>query len=192
MRNPTARSLLFVGDGRLPAQGGDRLIAAVGRRASMGPTLSSSSSADPARSRQTPHPAWMRVERAEGTAIAALLPDVLATVIPRPRNAYNDLALPIKLFDYLAYGRPLLVTDCVEQARVVNDASAGIVTSDDVPAMADAIGRVASASADELDRWSSNAQRGRPRGVVVRARGDHRAHARARWLTGRRADGSSS
>jgi len=104
-----------------------------------------------------PHPAWMRVVRAEGKEIVRLLPDVIATVIPRPRSAYNDLALPIKLFDYLAYGRPVLVTDCDEQARVVRQSGAGIVMGDDVAAMADAIGRVASASASELDRWSTSA-----------------------------------
>ena len=157
-RNPTARSLLFVGAGRLPAQGGDRLIAAVGRAREHGANVELIVVSRPGEEPPEPHPEWMRVQRAEGMAITPLLPDVLATVIPRPRNAYNDLALPIKLFDYLAYGRPLLVTDCEEQARVVNDASAGIVTPDDVPAMADAIGRLASASADELDRWSSNAQ----------------------------------
>jgi glycosyltransferase involved in cell wall biosynthesis len=86
-----------------------------------------------------------------------LLPHVLATVIPRPRNRYNDLALPIKLFDYLSYGRPLLLTDCVEQARIVADAEAGIVTADGVEAMAEGINRVASAPPGRLDRWSRHA-----------------------------------
>jgi hypothetical protein len=157
-RNAAARDLLFVGAGRLPAQGGDRLIAAVGLAREHGADVELIVVSRPGEEPLPPHPDWMRVVRAEGAAITAMLPDVLATVIPRPRSPYNDLALPIKLFDYLAYGRPLIVTDCVEQARVVNDASAGIVTPDDVPAMADAIGRLASAPADELDRWSSNAQ----------------------------------
>ena len=104
-----------------------------------------------------PHPAWLRIERAEGDEITRLLPDVLATVIPRPRSPYNDLALPIKLYDYLAYGRPLLVTDCEEQARVVREVDAGIVMGDEVPAMADAIGRIAAAPAGKLDAWSANA-----------------------------------
>jgi glycosyltransferase involved in cell wall biosynthesis len=155
--NPGANNLLFVGAGRLPAQGGDRLIAAVGRARDRGADVELVVVSRPGEEPSPPHPDWMRVVRAEGMAIAALLPDVIATVIPRPRSPYNDLALPIKLFDYLAYGRPLIVTDCVEQARVVNEASAGIVTPDDVPAMADAIGRLASASAEELDSWSSNA-----------------------------------
>ena len=82
----------------------------------------------------------------EGDDHSRLLPHVLATVIPRPRGAYNDLAVPIKLYDYLAYGRPLLVTDCEVQARVVNDASTpGSSPRTTCPRLADAINRVASA-----------------------------------------------
>ena len=104
-----------------------------------------------------PHPEWMRLERAEGDEIIALLPGVLATVIPRPRGAYNDLALPIKLFEYLAYGRPLLVTDCTEQARIVREADAGIVVGDSVDAVADGLRRLATATPEELDDWSARA-----------------------------------
>jgi glycosyltransferase involved in cell wall biosynthesis len=156
-RDAAARNLLFVGDARLPAQGGDRLIAAVGLARERGVDVRLTVVSRPGQEPAPPHPAWMRVLRAEGEEIVRLLPGVLATVIPRPKSAYNDLALPIKLYDYLAYGRPLLVTNCEEQARVVKDAQAGIVMGDEVAAMADAIGRVTSASSSELDRWSSNA-----------------------------------
>ena len=104
-----------------------------------------------------PHPDWLRLETGEAAEIARLLPEVLATVIPRPRTPYNDLALPIKLYDYLAYGRPLIVTDCTEQARVVSDAGAGLVVGDDPQDLAAAITQVAGASADQLDAWSAHA-----------------------------------
>jgi glycosyltransferase involved in cell wall biosynthesis len=104
-----------------------------------------------------PLPGWLRIHRGSAAEIHALLPDVMATVIPRPRSAYNDLALPVKLYEYLSYGRPLLVTDCTEQARVVADAGAGIVTPDEPTAMADAIGRMAGAGRAQLDEWSMRA-----------------------------------
>ena len=47
--------------------------------------------------------------------------------------------MPVKLFDYLSYGRPLLVTDCREQARVVREAGAGEIIPDDPAGMAAAI-----------------------------------------------------
>ena len=156
-RQSGADRLLFVGDARLPAQGADRLIAAVERARRDGVRVELEVVSRPGQEPTGPHPEWLHVRRAEGEEIHALLPGVLATVIPRPRGAYNDLALPIKLFDYLSYGRPLLVTDCAEQARVVREADAGIVSNDTAEALGAAMGRVASASAAELDAWSRNA-----------------------------------
>jgi hypothetical protein len=156
-RRPDARRLLFVGDARLPAQGADRLVEAVVRARAQGVNVELTVVCRPGQEPPPPHPEWLGVVRAEGGAIVQLLPDVLATVIPRPRSPYNDLALPIKLFDYLAYGRPLLVTRCEEQAQVVAESESGIVVDDDVASMADAIGRLASAPPSELNRWSTNA-----------------------------------
>jgi hypothetical protein len=157
-RRPYASRLLFVGDARLPPQGAAQLIAALEVARRRGADVTLTIVCRPGQEPPAPHPDWLQLARAEGEQIVALLPDVLATVIPRPRNQYNDLALPIKLFDYLSYGRPLLVTDCLEQARVVADAGAGIVTGDEVDAIAQGIVRVASAPREELDRWSRNAR----------------------------------
>lgn len=158
-RSPAADALLFVGDGRLEAQGADRLVRAVGRARERGVAVTLAIVCRPGQEPPGHRPEWLDIRRAEGNEIHALLPDVLATVIPRPRGPYNDLALPIKLFDYLSYGRPLLVTDCTEQARVVREADAGLVTDDDPDALADAIARLVSAGGDQLDRWSANARR---------------------------------
>ena len=156
-RAPTANRMLYVGDARLPAHGADRLIAAMEIARAGGADLELDIVSRPGQDPATPHPPWMRVHRGEGPDIHALLPAVVATVIPRPQTRYNDLALPIKLFDYLSYGRPLIVTDCTEQARVVAEADAGIVASDDPPALAAAIARVASAKPEQIARWSSGA-----------------------------------
>jgi len=154
---PTAHRLLFVGDARLPAHGADRLIAAVALAREQGADVELMVVCRPGQEPPGDVPGWLTIERAEGDRIHDLLPGTMATVIPRPRNAYNDIALPIKLFDYLSYGRPLLVTDCLEQAAVVRDADAGLVVGDAVEALADGIIRLAGADADERDRWSANA-----------------------------------
>ena len=49
------------------------------------------------------------------------------------------------------------MTDCIEQARVVADADAGIVTGDDPGAIADGIVRLTRASPEQIARWSGNA-----------------------------------
>ena len=155
--SPGANRLLFVGDARLPAHGADRLLDATALARERGAQVELTVVARPGQEPPGPQPEWLRLERAEGPEIHALLPEVVASVIPRPRNRYNDLVLPIKLFDYLAYGRPLLVTDCDEQAAVVRSADAGLVASDDVASLADGIGRIVAASDVERAHWGRNA-----------------------------------
>lgn len=156
--SPGANRLLFVGDARLPSHGVDRLVAAIGLVRDRGADVELTLVCRPGQEPPGAQPGWLRIERAEGAAIHALLPHVLATVIPRPRTPYNDLALPIKLMEYLSYGRPLIVTDCVEQARVVREADAGIVTLDDPEHIAASIEELLSSGAEQRSTWAINAQ----------------------------------
>jgi glycosyltransferase involved in cell wall biosynthesis len=156
-RRPDARSLLFVGGMRYPVHGLDLLVDAVERARASGHDLDVICVSRPGEEPPEPRPSWLRVERGGPDEIIALLPGVLATIQPRHRSPYNDLAVPIKVMEYLAYGRPLLVTDCLEQARIVRDADAGIVVADDPRSMADGLARLATAPGEALDRWSSNA-----------------------------------
>ena len=156
-RSPSANRLLFVGDARLAVHGVDRLVAAVASARERGVDVELTVVSRPGQEPPGQQPDWMHLERAEGAGIHELLPDVIATVIPRPCSAYNDLALPIKLMDGLAYGRPLLVTNCREQARVVTDAGAGIVSDDSPDAIADAVVQLVSATTEQLAKWSANA-----------------------------------
>ena len=158
-RTAGAGRLLFVGNGRLDAQGAPRLIEAVGLARDRGVRTELTIVSRPGEEPIGPHPSWLRVLNGEEAAIHALLPDVVACVIPRPRGAYNDLAVPVKLYDYLAFGRPLLVTDCIEQALVVRRADAGVVSGASSDELAQGVAVLASAGEDQLDRWSHNARR---------------------------------
>jgi len=76
------------------------------------------------------------------------------------------------VMEYLSYGRPLVVTDCTEQARIVREADAGIVVADDVESLADGLRRIATASPEEIDRWSASATAAAEHASwAVRARG---------------------
>lgn len=157
-RRDDANSLLFVGNGRAEAQGAARLIAAIGLARGRGTDVTLTVVSRPGEEPIGPHPPWLRVMNGEGSEIHRLLPNVLATAIPRPRGAYNDLAVPVKLYDYLSYGRPLVVTDCVEQAAVVREWDAGLVTGDSAQELAAAIERIVAAPTAEIDGWSSRAR----------------------------------
>jgi hypothetical protein len=156
-RRDDAGSLLLVGDMRAPVQGAATLLTAMGLARASGANVDLLSVTRRGGEPPGPHPEWLRVERASSLEIPALLPGVLATVIARAPGAYNDLALPIKLMEYLAYGRPLLVTDRRETAALVRAAGCGLVVSDGPEAMAAGIAALASASPERLDAWSAAA-----------------------------------
>ncbi len=154
---PDANALHFVGAMRYPAHGLDLLVGAVERVRSAGRDVRIICVSRPGEEPPEPRPAWMRIERASGAGIHDLLPETLATIQPRLCTPYNEIAVPIKVMEYLSYGRPLLVTDCGEQAVIVNRAGAGIVMGDDVDAVAGAIRGLLDASPDERRAWAAAA-----------------------------------
>ncbi|MCC6618103.1 MAG: glycosyltransferase [Chloroflexi bacterium] len=154
-----ADRLLYVGAASLPAHGVDRLLAAVAEARDGGSRIGLDIVCRAGEAPAGERPPWLSVHHLAGDEIHALLPRTVATVIPRPRTAYNDLALPIKLFEYLSYGRPLLVTDCLEQAEVVERAGAGVVSGDGPGQLAAAIGLIAAADVPQRERWEAGARR---------------------------------
>lgn len=174
-RRPDANRLLVVGALRQPTLGADLLLSAVAEARHRGSRVELTCVSRPGEEPPGILPSWVHVERATGTGIHALLPLVFATVIPRRRSAYNDLSIPIKLMDYLSYGRPLLVTDCTETAHVVQSAGAGLVVADHPHALADGIVALFTADIATMDRYAaaglaaaaSNAWRFRAEQVVA-------------------------
>jgi glycosyltransferase involved in cell wall biosynthesis len=152
-----ARDLLFVGHMRYPVHGLDLLIGAVERVREAGHDVGVICVSRAGEEPPEPRPGWMRVERGGPDEIRSLLPAVIASIQPRHRSPYNDLAVPVKVLEYLAYGRPLVVTDCVEQAAVVRDAGAGVIAAATPEALAAAIVEIVEAPASQLERWSANA-----------------------------------
>lgn len=53
-------------------------------------------------------------------------------ILTAPRTFYRDFAVPIKIYEYISYLKPILVTDCTETARIVMDDKIGWVTKDNV------------------------------------------------------------
>ena len=87
-------------------------------------------------------PAWLRHERADRARLWVLLADARVCVIPRPITAYTDLAVPIKLTDYLSLGKPIVATACHETELILLETGAGLVVDDNPTSLAGAIIRV--------------------------------------------------
>lgn len=170
-RSEHADRLLFVGGMRFPVHGLDILFEAIERVRHGGVPIGLICVSRPGEGPPPPHPEWLRLVRGSGSEIHRLLPEVLATVQPRHRSPYNDLGVPVKVMEYLSYGRPLLVTDCTETAKIVQEAEAGLVVRDTAEDLARGIRELAAATSEALDAYSASA---------LRAAREESWHARAR------------
>lgn len=86
---------------------------------------------------------WMEVARVAYPEIGGFLARATVVAIPHPPGAYFDAAPPVKLFDAMAAGRPLVVTPRVEMRRIVQATGCGVVAAgDETDDLAAAIGEL--------------------------------------------------
>ena len=155
----TARALLYVGSLAHGPSGGDLLVSAMEQAKVQVPDLRLICVLPDGQDAPQPHPDWLETVRGGDEEIAGLLPRVLATITPRLRTPYNDLAVPIKVLEYLGYGRPLIVTDATETAAIVEAAGCGVVVPATAEGLAGGIVTVALASRAQLADWADAARR---------------------------------
>lgn len=74
---------------------------------------------------------WVEISSPSYAEVFAATSRASLMVIPHPPNEYMDVALPVKLFDAFAVGRPVLATPRTETALVIRSESAGWVTEGD-------------------------------------------------------------
>jgi glycosyltransferase involved in cell wall biosynthesis len=77
---------------------------------------------------------WIEIGTAPYAELGTTLARATVLTIPQPASDYADVALPVKLFDSMAAGRPLVVTPRRETAAIVERGGAGLVAADDNPA----------------------------------------------------------
>lgn len=82
---------------------------------------------------------WVRLESVSYADLGTFLASASVMVIPHPPGAYYDASTPVKLFDAMASGRPVVVTPRLETRRIVEEAEAGVIADDDAGGLADAI-----------------------------------------------------
>lgn len=80
------------------------------------------------------HDDWIEIGAAPYQQLGPTLAKATVLVIPHPDIEYMDVILPVKLFDSLAAGRPLVVTPRKETVKIVEPNAVGLVTADDSPA----------------------------------------------------------
>lgn len=74
---------------------------------------------------------WVEIGSADYGDLGSQMAEATVLAIPHPMGDYFDVALPVKLFDSLAAGRPIVVTPRVETVAIVRDTGSGVVGGDD-------------------------------------------------------------
>jgi len=83
---------------------------------------------------------WIQIGTVPYDQLGTALADATILVVPQPASDYADVAVPVKLADSMAAGRPVVVTPRREAARIVREAGCGVVADgDDADALAAAI-----------------------------------------------------
>lgn len=92
---------------------------------------------------------WVAITSPKFSEVFAATSRASLMVIPHPPNEYMDVALPVKLFDAFAIGRPVLSTPRTETARIIRSSGAGWVTEGDgVDALSAAIAQALSSKSE--------------------------------------------
>jgi glycosyltransferase involved in cell wall biosynthesis len=92
---------------------------------------------------ETADDAWIEIATAPYAELGPTLAKATVLVIPHPAIDYMDVILPVKLFDSMAAGRPLVVTPRRETVKIVEPNGVGLVSADDDPAsLAEPIARL--------------------------------------------------
>ncbi len=79
---------------------------------------------------------WLQVYHLAGKDLEQVYRRSTISVIPRLRDSYNDLAMPVKLFEYLSYGLPIVATNCTEMANFISRNKVGLIAEDNAPSLA--------------------------------------------------------
>lgn len=80
---------------------------------------------------------WMEVYHTSGIGLEPLYRKADVGILTKKRNAYNDMAVSVKLFEYISYGLPVIST-CSEN-NIINNLKIGITVEDNETAIADGL-----------------------------------------------------
>lgn len=151
-RDDSAFRVVWAGGSRWPWQALDTVLEAADllRRRLPHAELHLYTEGDPARFSGHPGVHHHRpVPHAELPAVLATMDVALCLYRPMPYSPAGFYNSPLKLFDYLAAGLPVVASPLGQIAEVVEDGVVGLLVADDPAAVADALARLAE---DEVTR----------------------------------------
>jgi glycosyltransferase involved in cell wall biosynthesis len=85
---------------------------------------------------------WIKVYHVSGDDLKDLYYKSDFGIIPRLKDDYNIIAMPVKLFEYLSYGIPIVATNCLEMEKFINKHQCGVICEDNSKSLAEAISKI--------------------------------------------------
>jgi glycosyltransferase involved in cell wall biosynthesis len=98
------------------------------------------------------------VDRVSQSELVSQLASVHVLIIPRPRHRAVEVAFPTKFAEYIALGKPVIVCDVDETARLVEQHHCGLVSKPNPAALAETIRAASRLDRAELVRMGRNAR----------------------------------
>lgn len=82
---------------------------------------------------------WLKIQHTSKKGLIDLYNRSDVAIIPRKKNYYIDISMPVKLFEYIGFGKPIISTPRLETAEFIRKEKCGIICKDSVDGLAAAI-----------------------------------------------------
>lgn len=86
---------------------------------------------------------WLDVHHASGKELTEYYSNATIALMPKPSNEYNELAISVKLFEYMSYGLPVVAISNKATDSIIKSEKIGITTKPNINEYADAIEKLA-------------------------------------------------
>lgn len=83
---------------------------------------------------------WLKIIHASGQEdLKKIYSNAKIAIIPVSSNVYNNFAIPIKLYEYMSYGLPIVSTNLTEVTKIIKRYNIGLISENDSEKLASTI-----------------------------------------------------
>lgn len=100
---------------------------------------------------------WLRILHLDAEGLASLRDEVELAVLPLNRTPYADLAMPVKLLDYLSMGKPVLASDAPTIKAFIENHDVGLAVACSADDFETAL-RYCFSHPEQLEHWAARAR----------------------------------
>lgn len=100
---------------------------------------------------------WLKIKTGlSGDDLKEIYKNSDFAIIPFRRDIYMDFAVPVKLYEYMSFGMPIISTNCIETKKVIEKYDIGLVCNDNPDSLKDSIQFFHDHYAEYITRYKEN------------------------------------